>query len=124
MPSLKDSSRRLAEISSLCLVLTVFSAYPAYAQLDPDDDPNEYDNPVVFTTPVISEFMASNGSKEPLAEGGLLDEDGDSSDWIEMEVSRRRGAQSGAVFGGLRFRQGPGRRRSRAAYEFQSRRRG
>jgi hypothetical protein len=84
MPSLKDSSRRLAEISSLCLVLTVFSAYPAYAQLDPDDDPNEYDNPVVFTTPVISEFMASNGSKEPLAEGGLLDEDGDSSDWIEI----------------------------------------
>ena len=35
-------------------------------------------------TIVISEFMASNGSKEPLAEGELLDEDGDSSDWIEI----------------------------------------
>ena len=33
-------------------------------------------------TPVISEFMALNGSKEPLEEGELLDEDGDSSDWI------------------------------------------
>ncbi|MHC4424989.1 MAG: hypothetical protein ACYSYV_02705, partial [Planctomycetota bacterium] len=28
------------------------------------------------TTPVISEFMASNGSKLPLEEGELLDEDG------------------------------------------------
>ncbi|MGD8499463.1 MAG: chitobiase/beta-hexosaminidase C-terminal domain-containing protein, partial [Phycisphaerales bacterium] len=35
-------------------------------------------------TPVISEFMASNGSKMPLEEGELLDEDGDSSDWIEV----------------------------------------
>ncbi|MCX5638888.1 MAG: lamin tail domain-containing protein, partial [Planctomycetota bacterium] len=33
---------------------------------------------------VISEFMASNGSKEPLEEGELLDEDSDSSDWIEI----------------------------------------
>ncbi|HEV58116.1 MAG TPA: hypothetical protein ENN87_11605, partial [Phycisphaerales bacterium] len=33
---------------------------------------------------VISEFMASNGSKEPLEAGELLDEDGDSSDWIEI----------------------------------------
>jgi hypothetical protein len=33
---------------------------------------------------VISEFMASNASKEPLEEGELLDEDGDSSDWIEL----------------------------------------
>jgi len=33
---------------------------------------------------VISEFMASNASKEPLEEGELLDEDGDSSDWIEI----------------------------------------
>ena len=33
---------------------------------------------------VISEFMASNDSKEPLEDGELLDEDGDSSDWIEI----------------------------------------
>ncbi|MHC4749322.1 MAG: lamin tail domain-containing protein [Planctomycetota bacterium] len=39
---------------------------------------------VESTTIVISEFMASNGSKLPLAEGQLLDEDGDSSDWIEI----------------------------------------
>ncbi|MBN1125777.1 MAG: chitobiase/beta-hexosaminidase C-terminal domain-containing protein, partial [Sedimentisphaerales bacterium] len=35
-------------------------------------------------TLVISEFMASNGSKSPLEQGELLDEDGDSSDWIEI----------------------------------------
>jgi hypothetical protein len=75
---------RAIGIFSLSLILVGFLAGPAAAQLDPDDDPNEYDNPVVFTTPVISEFMASNGSKEPLDEGELLDEDGDSSDWIEI----------------------------------------
>ncbi|MBN1507413.1 MAG: lamin tail domain-containing protein [Sedimentisphaerales bacterium] len=37
-----------------------------------------------FETPVINEFMASNGSRQPLGEGGLLDADGDSSDWIEL----------------------------------------
>jgi len=75
---------RLSTIFSLCLVLVVFLAGSAYAQPDPGDDPNEFDNQNVFTTPVISEFMASNGSKEPLVEGGLLDEDGESSDWIEI----------------------------------------
>jgi hypothetical protein len=35
-------------------------------------------------TLLISEFMASNGSKLPLREGDLLDENGDSSDWIEI----------------------------------------
>jgi hypothetical protein len=35
-------------------------------------------------TPVISEFLASNGSREPLGEGDLVDADGDSSDWIEL----------------------------------------
>ena len=75
---------RAFEIFSLCLVLVVFLAGPACAQPDPGDDPNEYENQNVFTTPVISEFMASNGSKEPLAEGELLDEDGESSDWIEI----------------------------------------
>ena len=35
-------------------------------------------------SPVISEFMASNGSREPLGAGELLDEDDDSSDWIEI----------------------------------------
>jgi len=75
---------RAVEIFSLFLVLVAFLAGPASAQPDPDDDPNEYENPDVFTTPVISEFMASNGSKVPLAEGGLLDEDGESSDWIEI----------------------------------------
>ncbi|MHC4326375.1 MAG: lamin tail domain-containing protein, partial [Planctomycetota bacterium] len=33
---------------------------------------------------MISEFMAINGSKQPLEAGELLDEDGDSSDWIEI----------------------------------------
>ena len=33
---------------------------------------------------VINEFLASNHSREPLEEGDLLDEDGDSSDWIEL----------------------------------------
>jgi len=33
---------------------------------------------------IISEFMAINGSKQPLSAGELLDEDGDSSDWIEI----------------------------------------
>jgi len=42
---------------------------------------------VQTTTPVISEFMASNGSKpppNPPRAGDLLDEDQDSSDWIEI----------------------------------------
>ena len=33
---------------------------------------------------VISEFIAINGSKPPLEAGEILDEDGDSSDWIEI----------------------------------------
>lgn len=33
---------------------------------------------------IITEFMASNGSTEPLRPGDLLDEDGDASDWIEL----------------------------------------
>jgi len=75
---------RAVEIFSLCLVLVAFLAGPASAQPDPGDDPNEYENQEIFTTPVISEFMASNGGKEPLAEGELLDEDGESSDWVEI----------------------------------------
>ncbi len=35
-------------------------------------------------TLLISEFMASNGSRLPLGPGDLLDADGDSSDWIEI----------------------------------------
>ncbi|MHC4742163.1 MAG: FN3 associated domain-containing protein, partial [Planctomycetota bacterium] len=35
-------------------------------------------------TAIITEFMASNHSNEPLEPGELLDEDGDSSDWIEL----------------------------------------
>jgi hypothetical protein len=34
--------------------------------------------------PVISEFLTGNGSSMPLEDGELLDEDGDSSDWIEL----------------------------------------
>src|SRR4030042_383598 len=75
---------RAVAIFSLCLVSVVFFAGQASSQPDPGDDPNEYENHDMFTTPVISEFMASNGSNEPLAEGELLDEDGDSSDWIEI----------------------------------------
>jgi hypothetical protein len=33
---------------------------------------------------IISEFMASNSSEIPLGEGDILDEDGNSSDWIEI----------------------------------------
>jgi len=36
------------------------------------------------TSLVISEFMASNSSSLPLGVGDLVDEDGDSSDWIEI----------------------------------------
>jgi hypothetical protein len=35
-------------------------------------------------TLLISEFMASNASTIPLGQGDLLDEDGESSDWIEI----------------------------------------
>ena len=42
------------------------------------------DAPGGLATPVISEFMASNGSQVPLGEGDILDADGDSSDWIEL----------------------------------------
>ncbi len=34
--------------------------------------------------PVINEFMAANASAIPLQEGQILDEDGESSDWIEI----------------------------------------
>ncbi len=34
--------------------------------------------------PLINEFMASSGSTAPLGAGEILDEDGDSSDWIEI----------------------------------------
>jgi hypothetical protein len=40
--------------------------------------------PPELATPVINEFLASNGSRNPLGEGDLLDADGDSSDWIEL----------------------------------------
>ncbi|MFC1764054.1 lamin tail domain-containing protein [Planctomycetota bacterium] len=36
------------------------------------------------TGPVITEFLAKNGSSMPLGTGEILDEDGDSSDWIEL----------------------------------------
>ena len=35
-------------------------------------------------TAIITEFMASNHSDEPLGPGEILDEDGESSDWIEI----------------------------------------
>ncbi len=40
--------------------------------------------PADQATPVISEFLASNGRGNPPAEGDLRDDDGDSSDWIEL----------------------------------------
>jgi hypothetical protein len=36
---------------------------------------------------LINEIMALNGSKPPLDKGDILDEDGDSSDWIEIHNS-------------------------------------
>jgi hypothetical protein len=39
----------------LSLILAGIFAGPAFAQPDPGDDPNEYANTDVFTTPVISE---------------------------------------------------------------------
>ncbi|MEJ2702380.1 MAG: lamin tail domain-containing protein, partial [Sedimentisphaerales bacterium] len=62
---------RTLKMLLLCLVLlTLLFAAESWA-----DEP---------TTPLISEFMAINGGKPPLALGELLDEDGDSSDWIEI----------------------------------------
>jgi len=40
---------------------------------------------VCAETVVINEFMASNGSSEPIEQGELMDEDGDSVDWIELQ---------------------------------------
>ncbi len=37
-----------------------------------------------LATPIINEFLASNGSRAPLGAGDILDADGDSSDWIEL----------------------------------------
>lgn len=42
------------------------------------------EEPVPAGTLLISEFMASNGSRLPLGPGDLLDADGDSSDWLEI----------------------------------------
>jgi hypothetical protein len=44
---------------------------------------------------LISEFMASNGSTLPLGEGELLDQDGDSSDWIEIYNPTRQAVALG-----------------------------
>jgi hypothetical protein len=44
---------------------------------------------------LISEFMASNGSTPPLGEGELLDQDGDSSDWIEIYNPTRQAVALG-----------------------------
>ena len=41
-------------------------------------------NPLPPQYPVITEFMAQNGSDMPLGPGELLDEDRESSDWIEI----------------------------------------
>jgi len=43
-----------------------------------------HDSDIQAPSLIISEFMAINGSKQPLDAGELLDEDGDSSDWIEI----------------------------------------
>ncbi len=61
------------------------------ADLNGDDDVGVVDLALlaenwreIRTALVISEFMAVNGSKLPLGRGELLDEDGDSADWIEI----------------------------------------
>ena len=61
------------------------------ADIDNTDGVNEFDFAVLATnwgieppSLLITEFLASNASSEPLGKGELLDEDGDSSDWIEI----------------------------------------
>jgi len=68
------------------------------ADLDGDDDVDAADFALLADNwlkkdyaVVISEFMALNGSKPPLVAGELLDEDGDSSDWIEIYNSADTG---------------------------------
>ena len=54
---------------------------------------------------VISEFMASNASNRPSGAGDLLDENGDSSDWVEIynpahsaaDLAGNEGPKCGAV---------------------------
>ncbi len=58
-------------------LLVLFLTNSAKSQSYPTNNQNS-------TTIVISEFMTSNGSQPPLEEGELLDEDSDSSDWIEI----------------------------------------
>ena len=64
---------------------------PRRTDLNGDDDVDVVDLALlaenwreIRTALVISEFMAVNGSKLPLSRGELLDEDGDSADWIEI----------------------------------------
>jgi hypothetical protein len=65
---------RLRWIVVLCAVsLTISLADSLSAQEQVEGD-----------TLLISEFMASNGSRLPLGPGDLLDAEGDSSDWIEI----------------------------------------
>jgi hypothetical protein len=66
---------RLPQVVILCTAsLAICLSSSLWAQ----DEPTQGD------TLLISEFMASNGSKLPLGSGDLLDADGDSSDWIEI----------------------------------------
>jgi hypothetical protein len=44
----------------------------------------ETPNPVSPEHPVINEFMAMNSSDTPLGPGEFVDEDNESSDWIEI----------------------------------------
>jgi len=66
---------RLPQVVVLCTVSLAMALTPS---LVAQEEPTRGD------TLLISEFMASNGSRLPLGPGDLLDADGDSSDWIEI----------------------------------------
>jgi hypothetical protein len=69
-------------VLSLGLVLVAWAAGPAGP---PQVGPRQVQSAApAEPAVVISEFLALNGSKQPLTAGELLDEDGDSSDWLEL----------------------------------------
>ena len=71
-------------VPALVLALSLAVVFPSWA-----NEPAATDGRALAVADgaagvVISEFLTLNGSKKPLGPGGLLDDDGDSSDWIEL----------------------------------------
>ncbi|MBN1817965.1 MAG: lamin tail domain-containing protein, partial [Sedimentisphaerales bacterium] len=85
----------VVDILDLCILadhwLEPSQTYPVEGDIDGKDGVNLTDYSLLSETwdksgpaMVISEFMAVNSSKPPLTSGELLDEDFESSDWIEL----------------------------------------